>query len=305
MPRLILVALSTVVAAATTIAWVTSFGPPSSDPPSFRLLDHRYTLRNQGGWLRLLGPPPPPASASGDAALWVKQFSSDPANAAWVAFVRRPKDGNEDHVAATPEFFTHPEATLQTRIPPFPLDQVTPPLLDALEDPDRLPTAHICLLYLHKRNSISRSTRREGDQLIAEYGGLHARLRPGFLPKLDDELKKSRHNEVVEVCTGPQSVSFDISHFPRIRRLWHDRFDVRVISIPHAAVIAAALILPTTAVRRWWRARRKLAAYERGVCPRCGYDLRAGHEHCPECGNPSPETGVRSRFQRTAHPPHS
>jgi hypothetical protein len=287
--RRALLAVSAVAAVIASTAWVMSFGPPSSDPCSFRLLAHRYTLRNQNGWLRLLGPPPPPASASSDASHWVEKFSSDPANIAWIGFARRARGEEKDHFAATPEFFTHSDATLQTKIPPFPLGEVTPPLLDALENPDRLPAAHICLLFLHNRRPISRSTRREGDQLIAEYGGLHARLRPSFLPKLDEELKKSRYNEVVEICKGPQSVSFDVSQFPRIRRVWHDRFDVRVVSVPHAAVVAVALVIPITAVCRWWRSRREMAAHEQGVCPKCGYDLRAGHEHCPECGNASRE----------------
>ena len=32
--------------------------------------------------------------------------------------------------------------------------------------------------------------------------------------------------------------------------------------------------------------RRRLAA---GLCPACGYDLRGGHERCPECGQAAPQ----------------
>ena len=51
--------------------------------------------------------------------------------------------------------------------------------------------------------------------------------------------------------------------------------------IPHGLVAALALILP--AVRTWSRLRRR-HRHRVGICPECGYDLRATPDSCPECG---------------------
>ena len=39
-----------------------------------------------------------------------------------------------------------------------------------------------------------------------------------------------------------------------------------------------------------FRARRVTTRLRQGLCPACGYDLRAASDRCPECGSPSPTT---------------
>ena len=54
--------------------------------------------------------------------------------------------------------------------------------------------------------------------------------------------------------------------------------EVRVPMWTAALVLA---VLPAMTVRRLRRDRRRASA---GLCPRCGYDLRATPGRCPECG---------------------
>jgi hypothetical protein len=58
-------------------------------------------------------------------------------------------------------------------------------------------------------------------------------------------------------------------------------FTFRYIQIPYWAAFAGALLLPTWGVFRFiFRRHRELQS----LCMRCGYDLRASPDRCPECG---------------------
>jgi len=59
------------------------------------------------------------------------------------------------------------------------------------------------------------------------------------------------------------------------------RYQVGGIIIPHYDVAMVVATVPLWRARAWWRRRR---ASRVGMCPTCGYDLRATPDRCPECG---------------------
>ena len=58
----------------------------------------------------------------------------------------------------------------------------------------------------------------------------------------------------------------------------------RAVVLPCWALTVLFLLLPTCALLHRLRARRTLRRTAGGLCPTCGYDMRATPERCPECG---------------------
>ena len=60
--------------------------------------------------------------------------------------------------------------------------------------------------------------------------------------------------------------------------------DVYFVGVPYWAAAAALATWPAWYVWRVRRQQRELDRRRRGLCPVCGYDLRASPGRCPECG---------------------
>lgn len=56
------------------------------------------------------------------------------------------------------------------------------------------------------------------------------------------------------------------------------------VFVPFWLPTLLAAAMPGTWLARKWLANRPAARLKRGLCPRCGYDLRATPDRCPECG---------------------
>lgn len=62
----------------------------------------------------------------------------------------------------------------------------------------------------------------------------------------------------------------------------------RRVLVPLWPLVLATGILPTRRAARWIRRRSRCRT---GRCLACGYDLRATHGRCPECGEQAPRRG--------------
>ena len=76
------------------------------------------------------------------------------------------------------------------------------------------------------------------------------------------------------------SPGFRATHYPDAPWVGY-RSDYFVFAVHPAIAIAVLLVLPAAWIYRPIRKRRARA---KGLCPTCGYDLRATPDRCPECG---------------------
>jgi hypothetical protein len=264
-------ALSLLLCAATGVLWVRSYH--HGDHMGRIVHSARYTLRSEHGALVLYAPPPElKAKAQNSDALagailsekiqWLFHrdyrgfFSSKPGPIKWAGFRTEDQNGWDR---------SDPRQA--------PLAFVAAPLVRALEIPDTFVAAHLALATRAQTDRAASLVVQADGSCLATVDGLRVRLRP----------YQSYNASAFIVYYA--NAEIEPGQLSSIRDQWHRRFDVVVWSVHYPALAVATLLLPTwkggTLLRQWRRTHWRRA---RNLCPKCGYDLRATPDRCPECG---------------------
>jgi hypothetical protein len=80
------------------------------------------------------------------------------------------------------------------------------------------------------------------------------------------------------MITAPEYRHFRVFYFMPFR--WWGFTQLGAVGSSHFVPVGVFALLPGS----WLHRRRRGLRPSRGVCPACGYDLRATLERCPECG---------------------
>ena len=248
----------------------------------------RYTGRFECGDLIVYAPPRAKSIANVRLA---EHWLANTANSdmGWRVLA----DGQFRVIAAYPLIFGDAQKTLPSgeRIGKFDATNVAaslPPLLRALDDPDRYVVAHVILGNLVGfPKGASSSLRQQGGKIKQVWCNLEMELTPVFAAPATapQEVANPKRQRVNAYCQGDQAVRIDPAQMPALSRMWHDRLDAQIIRVPRILPIATALLIILPALWLWahkWSVKR--ARIRGGLCLACGYDVRESRERCPECG---------------------
>jgi hypothetical protein len=94
--------------------------------------------------------------------------------------------------------------------------------------------------------------------------------------------------------TWDSDVSRRVVRLRLLRFAWaaHDppaeKYRLRMLIVPYWFVSLSAAIVPASRLRATLKRRLQRRRSTDGLCPTCGYDLRATPGRCPECGRVTP-----------------
>jgi hypothetical protein len=133
--------------------------------------------------------------------------------------------------------------------------------------------------------------------LTSNFGVLRLRLlENGTSPDEPFRFRRFPASAPPNLAEDWRALGFRYGSVPPRRVFGGNLFGERTVEVPHwfpACGFAAALCIAYLRQRRRWQQVRS------GVCPDCGYDLRATPQRCPECGA-EPRSPHNPPMQRTA-----
>jgi hypothetical protein len=174
----------------------------------------------------------------------------------------------------------------------FGIPELARPLLDALEDPRKIASAH---LLLQKAYAMSAGQFDPPAPIRLEQHGLvnpQGYLPPHSITLISDGLRMElwpdgaevRGSTLTSINGGSPTFCLDPASFASVRERWHQRLDVQVVSLPIWPLMVVAALPPIITGFRYMLSKLRR---RRGSCPTCGYNLTGNTSGtCPECGTP-------------------
>ena len=275
-----LAALSLLLCLAACVLWVRSYW--AGDRVSAILGGQRHAIRSEAGGITIYAPPTMINSAASRRAQDLVAAMTN-RDLQWYA-VPKGRTATDFHyvstykIGAVAGLYRDPPNDWSGPQPPG--QEVVPALQLALEDPQKCIAAHVVLADIFDEGPVSWEV--HPDRINYTVAGLHAELK-GKGPYWTLNRGEARYF----------TARVDLAQFPALRERWRRRLEVPIFSFEYWRLVAASLVLPLvrTGVPLARKVQSARAARRRGLCPACGYDLRASPGRCPECGAEGPGAG--------------